>query len=386
MGLDRLLTRKYISKEGEKNLKTFNYAGDDPSYLYKYVNSPLAQFIVDHFTPRWLAPNVITFMGFSFTLIMHIICFYYAQGEMQAEYYPRWMHLCCALAIWFYSICDNMDGKQARRTKSGSVLGATVDHGVDAINAGIIGITLISSINMQNTKAYYAMAVVAFMPIFTAAWEEYHVGGMFMPVINGPNEGLLALESLHLITFFCGIDWWHQDVGYGLVRADLFMFYTIFQGQFTSAQNIIRVINCKNGGPILKRFKRLGMLVFIMACVILVQVCSPTNIAVRKARWVIYFFHFGWAKCVTLIHVWYGSGQELELFRKSVVIPFAIFTLNCVLGFFLGAAPIDEDILLYIGVATTFSVYLHFALSVIRHFADFLGIKVFSITPAAKSD
>ena len=45
---------------------------------------------------------------------------------------PRWVYACNAALLFAYQTLDGSDGKQARRTGSGSPLGEFVDHGVDA--------------------------------------------------------------------------------------------------------------------------------------------------------------------------------------------------------------------------------------------------------------
>jgi len=46
---------KFITKEGEENLKNFKYSGGDNSLIYIYFYSPLAEWCVDNLTPSWLA-------------------------------------------------------------------------------------------------------------------------------------------------------------------------------------------------------------------------------------------------------------------------------------------------------------------------------------------
>jgi hypothetical protein len=46
---------KIITEEGKVHLNAHQYAGSDPSLTYKYILSPIAQFCVDHLTPKWLA-------------------------------------------------------------------------------------------------------------------------------------------------------------------------------------------------------------------------------------------------------------------------------------------------------------------------------------------
>lgn len=112
------------------------------------------------FLPLWVAPNVITLAGFllisanfaaiavrsaaclrlliscavllldSHSLLVprldfHLLCCLY-HGLPDAGYLPR---CCCHRS----PRTDNIDGKQARRTKSSSALGELFDHGCDSL-------------------------------------------------------------------------------------------------------------------------------------------------------------------------------------------------------------------------------------------------------------
>jgi ethanolaminephosphotransferase len=50
---------------------------------------------------------------------------------------PSWFCYFCGVAFFMYMICDNTDGKQARRTGSSSPMGMLMDHGMDSITAVI---------------------------------------------------------------------------------------------------------------------------------------------------------------------------------------------------------------------------------------------------------
>jgi ethanolaminephosphotransferase len=67
---------------------------------------------------------------------------------------------------------DNADGKQARKTGSSSPLGLLFDHGCDAMNTFISGLTLFTIVQIGNTglaSLAYMMPMSAF---FLATWEE----------------------------------------------------------------------------------------------------------------------------------------------------------------------------------------------------------------------
>lgn len=42
-------------QDKEENLKTYVYKGADHSYIYRYFYSPIAQFLVDHVIPPYVA-------------------------------------------------------------------------------------------------------------------------------------------------------------------------------------------------------------------------------------------------------------------------------------------------------------------------------------------
>merc|ERR1711935_283637 len=88
------------------------------------------------FYPLWLAPNLITFVGFCWIMGASLIQFYCS--DKLARDLPGWWFPLAALCSFIYQTLDGSDGKQARRTKSGSPLGELFDHGVDALVTTII--------------------------------------------------------------------------------------------------------------------------------------------------------------------------------------------------------------------------------------------------------
>lgn len=70
--------RCYISQEGEKGLKQFKYKGGSDSILYQYLWGPLAEWLVNNVIPVWMAPNVITLIGFAFIIVSSLTLTYYS--------------------------------------------------------------------------------------------------------------------------------------------------------------------------------------------------------------------------------------------------------------------------------------------------------------------
>ena len=60
----------YVDKDAVEGLKAYKYSGNDNSLLYKYFASPLAQYMVDKWTPLWVAYVLIP--KYQLKLIIHL--------------------------------------------------------------------------------------------------------------------------------------------------------------------------------------------------------------------------------------------------------------------------------------------------------------------------
>jgi len=64
----------YINEEGRENLLKYKYAGGDKGYAYIYFYNPAATKLVTYL-PEWIAPNVLTLIGFIFATLPFLILF-----------------------------------------------------------------------------------------------------------------------------------------------------------------------------------------------------------------------------------------------------------------------------------------------------------------------
>ena len=92
------------------------------------------------FTLQSLAPNLLTLTGLAFAVLGYLSTMYYDTSFTKAV--PNWCFLLIAVCQFFYQTLDAIDGKQARRTNSSSVLGQLFDHGCDAM---VLVFTILSS-------------------------------------------------------------------------------------------------------------------------------------------------------------------------------------------------------------------------------------------------
>ena len=209
----------FLTPEAARALHYYEYKGEDRSLLYRYILSPLAQYFVDNYTPKWLAPNVITLTGLLLMLFAYLLLWYHDPLFESPDTVPRWIFLYNAAALLVYQTLDNMDGKQARRTKSGSPLGLLFDHGCDGVNAlfGAANWMTAMALHPRQPRDGHLAVIMLLVPYAlhtVSAWEEYHTGVMILPLVNGPNEGLLGAALLSLSSWYYGPQMWQQTTAW----------------------------------------------------------------------------------------------------------------------------------------------------------------------------
>jgi ethanolaminephosphotransferase len=209
----------YLTQDARDKLPLYRYKGSDLSLLYKHILSPLSEFLVQTIVPPSMAPNTVTSIGLVWMVSAYALYWWYVPNLEHSSNSdtPQWIFLYNAIAMLGYQTLDNMDGKQARRTNSSSSLGLLFDHGCDAVNSifgsanWIIGMSLIPRDNLWQV---WALVFGPFAMFYVATWEQYYTGELIMPIINGPNEGLMGGVLLSLTSFWYGSHYWQQTDWY----------------------------------------------------------------------------------------------------------------------------------------------------------------------------
>ncbi|KYQ93428.1 CDP-alcohol phosphatidyltransferase [Tieghemostelium lacteum] len=206
----------YITNKGFINLP--NYKGGntiDKSIMYRFVISPACDKLVNYF-PRFLAPNLITAIGlFCNFLGLYIIVQYI--GVNKSTDTPiddsecRWVHFFAGFMIFIYMMLDNIDGKQARRTKTSSPLGELFDHGCDSFTVGIAPLIVGCSVGI-NVWQLVIVFMFSSIPFYLAHWEEYFTHHLVLGMLNGPTEAECVIITLCTLTGFVGQAFWFQEL------------------------------------------------------------------------------------------------------------------------------------------------------------------------------
>jgi ethanolaminephosphotransferase len=147
----------------EKNILTHKYSAQNDSIYYYYMQGPMCDVIVSYL-PWTLAPNVITVTGEICVIVAACLMGTLYGWDLEGEV-PSWL---CYLAGFLYFMnqtLDNCDGKQARRTGSGSPMGMLFDHGCDAMTSilsSFMGCKLFCTGNGAVALAAFILPTISF--------------------------------------------------------------------------------------------------------------------------------------------------------------------------------------------------------------------------------
>ena len=190
-----------LSKDSLSNMNNFKYKSTDASIMYNKCMSPCLNYFVN-FLPRWLAPNLITFISLCFNIIAAVVSFIDGGFDFSQELKPS---TCIIIGVFqlIYLLLDNIDGKQARRTGNSTPFGMLMDHGCDVFT-NIFTAYNLSKLALVGNEDLYSFSVFfgLILGFYMMTYEEYKLGEMHFPPINGTDEGNLFV---FLFGVACGI-------------------------------------------------------------------------------------------------------------------------------------------------------------------------------------
>ena len=241
---------QYVSPDAAQKLKLYKYAGGDEGILYVYFYNPASKALVEYL-PDTLAPNVITLVGFLFSVVP---CFYlfWNYGLDFSTPVPASFCYANALCYLIYRMLDEMDGKQARRTGNSSPLGLLFDHGCDAFTCGLQAF-IFAKITLVGEGVYPQIAVyLAQTGFFFATLEEYYTGALYLYVGNGVTDGSALLIGINLVTAYYGSEFWLAQVPFVEMQLSHFFFWMIVVMCFMMSLQNMRGIMVAFSKPIEK--------------------------------------------------------------------------------------------------------------------------------------
>ena len=370
--------------------------------MLKYITNPIYERIVVLF-PKWVAPNLITVTGLLFTLVSHALLAYYAPGLKDDPQMPTpsWVYFYSAIAVLAYQALDAMDGKQARRTGTGSPLGLLMDHGCDALNTTVMSLSVATALQLGSTINAVILWGIGALGFFFATLEEYYTGVLQLPWINGPNEGIHLMAIIFCLTGAYGPSFWSAPAPFGdCTRADVVVWLTVALGVATvafNAYNIATVVReKKRTHDVASRAEEESIsslvaatrsvpLFLSLSLVYVWAVYSPSDILSRYPRELLWVCGLVVVKLDVGIMVAHLCEQEYHPFTRTMCV--FLFLAAHGAGLSLWSRYNDdalqakhEDIILAeMGILLVFSI-AHMVASLAHEVSSILGIWVFTIT------
>ena len=376
-------TKPYIPKERFSSIRSYKYKSSDSSISYKYFMSPLCDYLVNFF-PTWLAPNVITISGFFLNLLYFLITGYYT--KFKGGFIPPWACFFSAFCYLLYMILDNIDGKQARRTKSSSPLGLLFDHGTDACTTFFITCGLGAILALETIYQYILLWIMIIVPFYLNNWEEYVTGVMSLPIINGINEGTFVIVFLECLTGCIGQDYLNKKEY--IIFGEHILFNTFISSLACGAGIFFGIISIFKVRQLESKEKRINALIdvfpfiYFLAGFFCIIYLTDSKISENYPQLLLVSFGFQFAKMLGLLQLSHLMGIRYNPYNLVFVLPNLCYIIHSIFYYFSKNQRIlyfTIDDLIIIFSIVNFLSWLHFVYFCSDEMCKILGIYRFKI-------
>ncbi|CRK99640.1 CLUMA_CG012951, isoform A [Clunio marinus] len=232
----------YLTKEILNGFDKYKYSSLDTSPLSIYLMHPFWNWLVEYF-PRWIAPNVMTFVGFLLTALNFVMLSYYdwsfyaSTDDENYKPIPNWFWLFASINIFLAYTLDGIDGKQARRIGLSGPLGELFDHGLDSYSACLIPVCLYSvfgrgdKYSVEAMRFYYVELTILFN-FHISHWEKYNTGVLYLPW--GYDLAMWGSVAIYAVNYFCGAAIWKIPLSVNGLMCGHFLEFVLYFGAMSN--------------------------------------------------------------------------------------------------------------------------------------------------------
>ena len=186
---------------------TYSYSCIDQALLRKLQLWVTLKLLV--YVPTWVSPHLLTMVGSAAILPGVIGVAVYSADGCNTQI-GLWLTL-TGLGGIVWDILDNLDGKQARRTGTSSILGDFLDHTLDYITLAGMLYVFATGICMgcdQFSMIFFMLGLVAHeCVVWTTWWGRRFSGILFLGAV-GQTEAVILFGVGLLQTAYAGGEWW----------------------------------------------------------------------------------------------------------------------------------------------------------------------------------
>lgn len=206
---------RYLGPEILSGFEGYKYSSVDTSPLSNYVMHPFWNQVVK-ICPRWVAPNLLTLVGFICCVGHYVMLTIYDYdftagvaevpewGSKEGVTIPGVVWVVVAVLLFLSHTLDGIDGKQARRTGTSGPIGELFDHGLDGWAAVFITCSVYHIFGRNDDHLsipVYRMFCVLWAVHFcfmVSHWEKYNTGILYLPW--GYDFSMVGGVILYLVT------------------------------------------------------------------------------------------------------------------------------------------------------------------------------------------
>jgi len=230
---------EYLGPTILSGFDTYKYSSKDTSPLSEYVMHPFWNQVVK-ICPLWVAPNLLTFVGFLCCIGHFGLLALYDYDFRSATAppgvsglpdlpagvaVPSWVWVGVAVLLFLSHTLDGIDGKQARRTGSSNPLGELFDHGLDSWATIFITGALYSMFGRNDdglSVPLFRMFCVfwnIYLCFLVSHWEKYNTGVLYLPW--GYDFSMVCSFVMYLATAAGGMGLWKMALPGGFTSAQI---------------------------------------------------------------------------------------------------------------------------------------------------------------------
>ncbi|XP_046386847.1 ethanolaminephosphotransferase 1-like [Ischnura elegans] len=384
---------QYLTQQHLAGFEHYKYSSLDTSPLSIYVMHPFWNNVVK-LVPKWVAPNLLTFVGFLFTVgnFMLFVWYdyeFYASSDDHPEFpsIPHWVWGFASINFFLAYTLDGIDGKQARRTGTSGPLGELFDHGLDSWTALFIPTCMYSAFgrsandySIQPVRMYFCLWNV-FINFYISHWEKYNTGVLFLPW--GYDASMLATILVFAITSVCGHQVWKfnmpGDVSAGHMFELLFYVSAIVTNLPVALWNIYRSYKDKTGKmrTFYEAVRPLVPVVTFIALSAIWVLYSPSDIMNADPRCVFFLTGSIFSNICCRLIVTQMSNTRCEVWNWMLLPVLVGMCMSLVLPPALNG----ELVILYILAVFCTLAHIHYGACVVRQMCKHFKIYCFKIKP-----
>lgn len=359
------------------------------SLFYKLVQSPMCDWIVER-VPFWVAPNLITGLGFLLNVLTFVLMFALYGNSVEGPV-DSWFCLFMCTTFFIYNTLDNCDGKQARRTGSGSPMGMLFDHGCDATTAVINNILFQRMMLIGGGWRSMLSMMVSTIPAYYLILEEYYLGTLLLPMFSGPDDISIAYYFICCYTAYYGSDIWEGQfnfLGFGemkfvhvlLYAIAVIEFATVFSGVLSNLWHGRNTPHFKHRFTPASFARQFGYMLVLVAIYGAYEFCPGTQASELYPRLTMlaYGGQFLQAHLRMLL-----AGVQNEIFnpfRRTSYLVWALLAINVVSCLTKGF-PVMDEYWLFVSVnVIAWSANVHFVYFSLHELMKVLNINMFTMT------